>query len=115
VTVTSKAAVAFGYLQEWEKIESFALYLDESVLVLKMKHKTRLPVFLRYSALSIPSNEKVRIHSVLILHLPSKALRRKVPNKACTRLVGVCAFSSGFRGLELVASNWRYLVPPTSG
>ncbi|SRR6266508_1593535 len=36
-------------------------------------------------------------------------------NKACTRLVGVGAFSGGLRGLELVPSKWRCLVPPTSG
>ena len=36
-------------------------------------------------------------------------------NTACTRLVGVCAFSSTFRGLKLVPSKWRCLVPPTSG
>jgi len=28
-----------------------------------------------------------------------------------TRLVGVCAFSSTLRGLELVPSKWRYLIP----
>ena len=37
------------------------------------------------------------------------------PNTACTRLVGVCAFSGSLRGLELVPSKWRCLVPPTSG
>ena len=43
--------------------------------------------------------------------------RRSVsaPNTACTRLVGVCAFSGSLRGLKLVPSKWRYLVPPTSG
>jgi len=48
----------------------------------------------------------------------SKALvskEQKTPNTACTRLVGVCAFSGTLRGLELVPSKWRYLVPPTSG
>jgi hypothetical protein len=48
----------------------------------------------------------------------------KAPNTACTRspakyagvmVVGVCAFSSTLRGLRLVPSNWRYLVPSTSG
>ena len=39
----------------------------------------------------------------------------KWANTACTRLVGVCAFSSSFRGLRLVPSKWRCLVPPTSG
>ena len=29
-------------------------------------------------------------------------------------MVGVCAFSGSLRGLELVPSKWRYLVPPTS-
>ena len=46
----------------------------------------------------------------------------ETPNNACTRprtnirvvMVGVCALSSSFRGLELVPSKWRYLVPPTS-
>jgi len=37
------------------------------------------------------------------------------PNTACTRLVGVGAFSSRLRGLELVPLKWRYLVSPTSG
>src|SRR5688500_4917432 len=36
-------------------------------------------------------------------------------NKACTRLVGVAAFSGSFRGSRLIPSKWRYLVPPTSG
>ena len=31
-----------------------------------------------------------------------------------TRLVGIGAFASRFRGLEQVLSKWRYLVPPTS-
>jgi hypothetical protein len=30
------------------------------------------------------------------------------------RLVGVGAFSSALRGLELFPLQWRYLVPPTS-
>ena len=34
------------------------------------------------------------------------------PNTACTRLVGVCAFSGTLRGLKLVPSKWRCLVPP---
>src|SRR6266508_1184249 len=38
-----------------------------------------------------------------------------LPNTACTRLVGVGAFSSSLRGLELIPSKWRYLVPPISG
>jgi len=37
------------------------------------------------------------------------------PNKACTRLVGVCAFSSSFLGSKLVPAKWHCLVPPTSG
>src|SRR6266508_5812975 len=36
-------------------------------------------------------------------------------NTACTRLVGVAAFSGNFHGLRLVPSKRRYLVPPTSG
>ena len=39
----------------------------------------------------------------------------RLPNTACTRLVGVAAFSSRFLGLKLVPSKWRGLVPPTSG
>ena len=39
----------------------------------------------------------------------------KLPNKACTRLVGGCAFSSILRGLEWIPAKWRCLVPPTSG
>ena len=31
------------------------------------------------------------------------------------RLVGVGAFSGCLRGLRLIPSKWRYLVPPTSG
>jgi len=37
-----------------------------------------------------------------------------LPNTACTRLVGVCAFSGIFCGLSLVPAKSRYLVPPTS-
>ena len=32
-----------------------------------------------------------------------------------TRLVGVGAFLSSFRGLELVPAKWRPLIPPTRG
>ncbi len=42
-------------------------------------------------------------------------IKKTPPNTACTRLVGVCAFSGSFRGLELVPVKWRCLVPPTSG
>jgi hypothetical protein len=38
-----------------------------------------------------------------------------MPNTACTRLVGVCAFSGRLRGFKLVPPKRRYLVPPTSG
>ncbi|HET8671068.1 MAG TPA: hypothetical protein VFM05_10705, partial [Candidatus Saccharimonadales bacterium] len=38
----------------------------------------------------------------------------KRANTACTRLVGVCAFSGSLCGLKLVPSKWRYLVPPTN-
>jgi len=41
--------------------------------------------------------------------------QHKTPNTACTRLVGVGAFSSSFRGFELVRSKWHSRVPPTSG
>ena len=37
------------------------------------------------------------------------------PNTACTRLVGLAAFSGSFLGLKLVPAKWRYLVSPTSG
>ena len=33
----------------------------------------------------------------------------------CSGRLGLCAFSGLFRGLELVPSKWRCLVPPTSG
>ena len=36
------------------------------------------------------------------------------PNTACTRLVGVAAFSGSLRGLKLVPAKWLRLVPPTS-
>jgi len=36
-------------------------------------------------------------------------------NKACTRLVGLAAFSGSFLGSKLVPSKWRCLVLPTSG
>jgi hypothetical protein len=38
----------------------------------------------------------------------------RLPNTACTRLVGVCAFSGILCGLRLVLSKWRCLIPPTS-
>ncbi len=37
---------------------------------------------------------------------------KTAPNTACTRRVGVAAFSSSLRGLKLVPVKWRYLVPP---
>jgi hypothetical protein len=38
-----------------------------------------------------------------------------VPHNACTRLVGVAAFSGSLLGLKPVPAEWRPLVPPTSG
>jgi len=61
-----------------------------------------------------------------MIDLLEHSAREKVswlPNNACTRspaksagamVVGVCAFSSSWRGLELVPAKWRCLVPPTS-
>ncbi len=40
---------------------------------------------------------------------------KKRANTACTRLVGVGVFSGSLRGLRLVPSKWRCLVPPTNG
>ncbi len=40
---------------------------------------------------------------------------QNLPNTACTRLVGVCAFLGVLRGWRLVPSKRRRLVPPTSG
>ncbi len=42
------------------------------------------------------------------------SITQKSPNTACTRRLGVCAFSGSLRSLRLVPSKWRYLVPPTS-
>ncbi len=42
-------------------------------------------------------------------------LSEQSPNNACTRRVGLCAFSGRLRGLELAPSNRRDLIPPTSG
>jgi len=39
----------------------------------------------------------------------------KRPNTACTRLVGLAAFSGRFLGSELILSKQRCLRPPTSG
>ena len=39
--------------------------------------------------------------------------RQKRANNACTRRLGVCAFSSSLRGFELVPSKERYLAPPS--
>jgi len=36
------------------------------------------------------------------------------PNTACTRRLGLGAFSGSLRGLELVPAKWHCLVPPTS-
>jgi hypothetical protein len=36
-------------------------------------------------------------------------------NTACTRRVGLCAFSGSVRGLKLVPAKWLFLVPPTRG
>ena len=44
-----------------------------------------------------------------------RALDQICPLTKHIRLVGVCAFSGGLRGLKLVPSKWRYRVPPTSG
>jgi hypothetical protein len=40
---------------------------------------------------------------------------QKRANNACTRQVGLCAFSSSLRGLKLIQSKWRCLIPPTCG
>jgi hypothetical protein len=34
-------------------------------------------------------------------------------NNACTRRLGLCAFSGSFRGLELIPLKSRYLSPPS--
>ena len=47
--------------------------------------------------------------------IQNAAIGCELPNTACTRLVGVAAFSGTLRGLELVPSKWCRLVPPTSG
>jgi len=51
----------------------------------------------------------------LVLPFSKCEFQSTPPNTACTRLVGVCAFSGSLRGLELIPAKWRYLVPPTSG
>ncbi len=38
-----------------------------------------------------------------------------LPNTACTRRVGVCAFLGCLRGWELVPAKRRPRVPPTRG
>jgi hypothetical protein len=65
----------------------------------------------------MPFLAKVSEHSLQKMYL-SKAKTRigqTAPNTACTRLVGVCAFSGSSRGLRLVPAKWHPLVPPTSG
>jgi hypothetical protein len=41
-------------------------------------------------------------------------LSENLPNTACTRRVGVAAFSGRLRGLKLVQAKWHCLVPPAS-
>jgi hypothetical protein len=57
------------------------------------------------------------------LSLELESVDQNAPNTACTRpptkyagvvMVGVGAFSGSLRGLKLVPSKLRYLVPPTS-
>src|SRR5687768_3839261 len=56
------------------------------------------------------------IECALKHRLPSAlSVNQGRPNTACTRLVGVCAFSSRLHSLELIPLKWRCLVPPTSG
>jgi hypothetical protein len=46
---------------------------------------------------------------------PSVRDQVEAPNTACTRRVGVCAFSGTLCGSELVPAKWRDPVPPTRG
>src|SRR5215207_5523596 len=52
---------------------------------------------------------------LIIMNSKTKIMKANTPNTACTRLVGVCAFSGSLCGLELILSERRSLVPPTSG
>ncbi len=69
----------------------------------------------------IQVNEKPLLPSSLVMDKEKRMRTGKfrseinAPNTACTRLVGVAAFSGNFHGLRLVPSKRRYLVPPTSG
>lgn len=47
--------------------------------------------------------------------IQNAAIGCELPNTACTRLVGLCAFSGSLGGLKLVPLKWRSLIPPTSG
>ena len=42
------------------------------------------------------------------------SISEEPPNNACTRLVGVGAFSGRLIGSRLVPSKWRCLIPPTA-
>jgi hypothetical protein len=46
------------------------------------------------------------------LSLNNLEFRRETPNIACTRQVGLAAFSGSLRGWKLVSSKWRCLLPP---
>jgi len=75
--IREKGFLVYGYLQKWEKIESFNLLRDENAYVLKLKYKSRLPAFFRTYALPIPSKKKSRLDSLLKLHLPNLTLTEK--------------------------------------
>ncbi|MBN2115430.1 MAG: hypothetical protein JW730_02605, partial [Anaerolineales bacterium] len=50
----------------------------------------------------------------IIFFQPAVLLAAKLPNTACTRRVGVGAFSGSLRGLRLVPAKWRYPMLPLS-
>jgi hypothetical protein len=62
------------------------------------------------------SNPDDREHKNIAFLKQRPTKRAPDPRKSTeTMVVGLCAFSSVLRGLKLVPSKWRCLVPPTSG
>ena len=89
--------------------------LWQSVVLLKEKYKyCRMQYFGNgtYPSTAVQDFTQIAIGLVIRLGVWHSL---SLPNTACTRLVGVDAFSGSLRRLELVPSKWCFLIPPLAG
>jgi nudix-type nucleoside diphosphatase (YffH/AdpP family) len=94
-SLEKKVSAGGGNVSGWEDIEVFEITLNE--------------------ALHMIEAGKIIDGKTIMLRIIMNCLQHMPANKACTRLVGVGAFSGSLCGSKLIPSKWRCLVSPTSG